>query len=106
MTKEKIDISDINLCDWSSVARLQRRCADQAKAEGLVGLELYFREQQLFTECLGRRPSYRERQKLRVTPVRVTASADELRRALEQIRDGHNNPRELAAQVLGGNHAT
>lgn len=100
MTKEEIDISDINPCDWSGIACLRQRCEAQAQAEGLAGVELFFRGQQLFMKSLNRFPSYRERQKLRGAPVRVTASADELRRALEQIRDGHNNPRELAAQVL------
>ena len=86
---------------WSGVAQIRHECEAQAAAEGLAGLDLFFRGQQLFQERLEKRPTYRERQAAwkskqmaRVRPV------DPLRAALEAIRDGHNDPRALAKEVL------
>lgn len=86
---------------WSGVAAIRQQCEARAASEGLAGLELFFRAQQLFQDRLAARPSYRERQAdWRERQKQAGKSCDPLRRALEAIRDGHNDPRGLARETM------
>lgn len=85
---------------WQGVASIRARCEAQAQSEGLAGLELFFRAQNLFTECVASKPTYRERQAKWM--AKQKPAADPLREALQAIADGHNDPRALAAEVLAG----
>lgn len=95
-----IEISDIDPRSWSGIASLRGRCEAQAASEGLAGIELFFRGQALFSESLSRFPSYKERNTAWKSKQVSVASKDPVREALEQIRDGHNDARGLAAKVL------
>lgn len=87
---------------WQGVARVRAECENQAVDEGLSGLPLFFRSQELFTARLDATPSYKQRQQKwaddqarKNPPVK-----SRMQEALEAIRDGHNDPRALASQVL------
>ena len=45
---------------WEGVAKVRARCEAQAAKEGLAGLELFFRSQNLFMEAVNARPTYRQ----------------------------------------------
>lgn len=50
---------------------------------------------------LDRLPSAEYRQPVRRSKSMAAVEADPLRQALQQIADGHNDPRRLAAEILG-----
>jgi len=79
----------------------------EQRAAGLSGTELYFACIRHYEARHRGDPSFRQRQEI----ARVNGEAwvgtpstpsldDLLRQALEQIRDGHNDPRSLAREVL------
>lgn len=71
------------------------------QAKGITGVALHFETVRHYEERHKNDPTYRERQsKWLATQVAGTPD-DLLRRALEEIRDGHNDPRGLARSVLG-----
>ncbi|MDP5216738.1 hypothetical protein Q5Y75_05865 [Ruegeria sp. 2205SS24-7] len=83
---------------WPGIASIRARCEAKAQVEGIRGgLELFFRQQKLFSECLARKPTMKDRQAQRATVAKVN---DPLREALQAIADGHNDPRSLAISTL------
>lgn len=94
-------IDDRDWFSWEGIARIRAQCEAQAESEGLAGLRLFMRGQELFNEALAAKPTYRERQRswrAKIQPEH--AASDPLREALQAIADGHNDPRTLAKQVL------
>lgn len=78
------------------------------RTDGVSGVELYFAAVRTYESLHKNDPSYLERQKAaRIRGERwvlgteaIPTKVDLLRRALEDIRDGHNDPRGLALAVL------
>lgn len=95
-----IDVDDRDWFTWEGVARIRNACEKQAMSEGLSGLELFFRGQDLFTKQLVAAPSYRERQKKWADAQVSKSKPSPLLDALQEIADGHNDPRKLATDVL------
>lgn len=93
-----IEFDDREWFSWEGVVSIRQRCEAQAVSEGLAGLELFFRGQELFSQCLAARSSYRDRQAAWFK--KQTASRDPFREVLQAIADGHNDPRSLAREVL------
>jgi hypothetical protein len=87
---------------WEEVAKVRARCEGQAAKEGLAGLELFFRSQNLFMEVVNAQPTYRQiqtewrKEQERLHPPKPNPLIE----ALRQIADGHNDPRKLASDVL------
>jgi hypothetical protein len=90
---------------WEDVAKVRARCEAQAAKEGLAGLELFFRSQNLLMEAVNAQPTYRQIQTAwrkdqeRLHPPKPNPMIE----ALRQIADGHNDPRKLASDVLRKN---
>lgn len=72
----------------------------EMRNKGLVGAELHFACVKQYEVNHKDDPSYRQRQKKWLATASAPAPTDLLRQALEQIRDGHNDPRALARKVL------
>lgn len=70
------------------------------RTSGLDGVELYFASIRQYEARHKDDPSYRESQKKWLATSSTPAPTDLLRQALEQIRDGHNDPRAMAREVL------
>ncbi|GLQ26157.1 hypothetical protein GCM10007927_09600 [Sulfitobacter pacificus] len=87
---------------WRGVANVRARCEAQAVEEGLAGLELFFRSQNLFMEAINAQPTYRERQAAWAAEQasKNPPKSDPIVEALRQIAGGHNDPRKLALDVL------
>lgn len=94
--------------DWFShegMARIRNHLHARAVAEGQEGIKLHFRAENLFTQALNAKPSFRERQEAwlarqeEARPM-IEEASDPLRDALEAIAAGHNDPRSLAIEVL------
>jgi hypothetical protein len=76
--------------------------AGRYRRQGLDGVELHFASIRHYENRHRDDPTYKERQaKWLATQVAATP-IDLLRVALEEIRDGHNDPRALAREVLEG----
>lgn len=70
------------------------------RAGGLAGADLYFASIREYQKRHANDPTFRERQQAWLATSSTPAPPDLLRQALEQIRDGHNDPRSLAREVL------
>lgn len=70
------------------------------RAKGLTGAELHFACVRQYEDNHKDDPSYRERHARWLATASTPRPTDLLRQALEQIRDGHNDPRSLARAVL------
>lgn len=70
------------------------------RANGVTGIELHFAAVRTYEALHRGDPSYRERQKAWLATSTAETKPDLFRVALEEIRDGHNDPRALARQVL------
>lgn len=77
------------------------------RRRGLSGAALHFACVTQYEENHKNDPTFRQRQDAArargerwVSTPSVSSPADLLRQALEEIRDGHNDPRSLARQVL------
>lgn len=77
-----------------------REIEGDLRASGLSGVELYFASIRQYEVNHKDDPTYRERQEGWLATASTPAPTDLLRQALEQIRDGHNDPRSLAREVL------
>jgi len=73
-----------------------REIEERLRANGVTGVALHFAAVAQYEKAHADDPTYRQRQQ-----TTVQSQPDLLRRALEEIRDGHNDPRALARQVLG-----
>ena len=72
----------------------------ELRARGVTGVALHFQAVARYEEIHKNDPSYRERQ-TKWLATQVASTPDDLfRKALEEIRDGHNDPRALARSVL------
>lgn len=78
-----------------------REIEDRLQAQGLEGVALHFAAIGAYETAHRNDPTYRQRQAKWLATQTANTHQDLLRVALEQIRDGHNNPRALAAAVLG-----
>lgn len=74
------------------------------RATGLIGADLYFASVSQYEKRHKNDPSYSERHAAWLATLSTPAPTDLLRQALEQIRDGHNDPRTLAREVLAATH--
>jgi hypothetical protein len=79
----------------------------ELRLDGLDGTDLYFEAIRLYAKRHENDPSYRQRQEAArsrgekwVGSASLPHADDLLRKALEEIRDGHNDPRTLAREVL------
>lgn len=70
------------------------------KSSGLDGADLYFASVKQYEKRHKDDPSFRETSAKWLATQSTPAPTDLLRQALEQIRDGHNDPRSLAREVL------
>lgn len=70
------------------------------RSSGLDGTELYFASVGLYETRHKNDPTYRERHQQWLATSSTPSPSDLLRQALEQIRDGYNDPRALAREVL------
>lgn len=66
---------------------------------GMTSTELHFAAVQTYEDRHSNDPSYRERCDARLA-LPTSARPDPFREALERIRDGHNDPRGLAREIL------
>lgn len=83
-------------------AHMVEMCEIEAthRAKGLGGAELYFASVREYEQRHRSDPSYRDRVQKWLATSSTPAPDNLLRQALEQIRDGHNDPRSLARDVL------
>jgi hypothetical protein len=77
-----------------------REIERELRATGLSGADLYFATSRQYEARHKNDPSYRERVQKWLATSSTPKPVDLIRRALEQIRDGHNDPRTLARDVL------
>lgn len=70
------------------------------RAAGLGGTDLYFASIGEYEARHKNDPSYRETHQKWLATSSTPKPVDLIRQALEQIRDGHNDPRALAREVL------
>jgi hypothetical protein len=77
-----------------------REIEDALRTSGLHGTELHFACVRQYEVRHKDDPTYRQRQQAWLATNSVQSFRDLLRQALEEIRDGHNDPRALARQVL------
>lgn len=70
------------------------------RSSGLDGAELYFASVKEYETRHKNDPSYRYRHEKWLATSSTPMPPDLLRQALEQIRDGHNDPRSLARETL------
>lgn len=77
-----------------------REIERELRATGLVGADLYFATSREYEARHKGDPSYRERVQKWLATSSTPMPVDLIRQALEQIRDGHNDPRTLAREVL------
>ena len=77
-----------------------REIESELYATGLRGAELYFASTAKYMERHKNDPTYRERAQKWLATSCTPEPVDLIRQALEQIRDGHNDPRALAREVL------
>lgn len=78
---------------------------DALRADGVTGVQLHFAAIRTYEALHKNDPSYRERQDAArgerwVGSASILSPADLMWKALEEIRDGHNDPRALARAVL------
>ena len=72
------------------------------KTQGISGVELHFAAVRYYEAKHKNDPSFKERQKVWLSTQSAPSRNDLLKIALEEIRDGHNDPRALAEKVLLG----
>lgn len=77
-----------------------REIESELLASGLRGADLYFASVGRYEERHKDDPTYRERHHKWLATSATPDPPDLIRQALEQIRDGHNDPRALAREVL------
>lgn len=84
-----------------------REIEDVLRATGVCGVELYFASIRQYETRHRNDPTFRQRQEAArargekwVATPSTESPLDLIRQALEQIRDGHNDPRALAHEVL------
>ena len=87
---------------WEGIQRIRDDCDARARADGLSGLELYFRKVQLFDQALAEKPAYKERQRrwMKRQNERQSKLPHPFHDALQKIADGHNDAMGLAKRVL------
>lgn len=73
---------------------------DALRADGATGVELHFAAVRAYEVRHKNDASFKVRQKIWLATQVAATPDDLLRRALEEIRDGHNDPRALARLVL------
>lgn len=83
--------------------REMREIEERLIGAGMTGAELHFAKVSEYEKRHRNDPSFRERQAEWLKVVLTSAPADPFRRVLEQIRDGHNDPRALARMALETN---
>lgn len=84
-----------------------REIESALRTTGLVGIALYFASVQEYSVRHANDPTYRQRQEMArargerwVASASVPHASNLHRKALEEIRDGNNDPRSLARDVL------
>ena len=77
-----------------------REIESALRTTGLTGAELYFASVKQYETRHKDDPTYRERHQKWLATSSTPSPPDLLRQALEQIRDGHNDPRALAREAL------
>lgn len=80
--------------------REMREIEDGLRSSGIVGAELYFASVKQYETRHRNDPTYRERHQQWLATSATASPTDLLRQALEQIRDGHNDPRTVAREAL------
>lgn len=77
-----------------------REIEDNLRSSGFSGADLYFASVRQYETRHKSDPSYREMSQKWLATQSTPKPTDLIRQALEQIRDGHNDPRALARAVL------
>jgi hypothetical protein len=85
-----------------------RQLEDALRSQGLSGIALHFAVVHQYEEAHKSDPSFRQRQEIArangekwiAGGASLPSDVEILRAALEAIRDGHNDPRALAREVL------
>lgn len=81
-----------------------REIENDLREQGVTGVALHFEAVRLYEIAHKNDLTYRERQTKWLATQIASTKNDLFRKALEEIRDGHNDPRALARLVLGGNN--
>lgn len=100
------DVFPDNPWEWGTVNRWRREFEAARREAGEDDLRAMMGAAEDVRQRLAAQPRMKDMQAAfrRIYPQANSAksSTDELRAALEAIRDGHNDPRALAAEVLKG----
>lgn len=98
------DVFPDNPWEWQTVNRWRREFEDARRAAGEDECRVLMGAAEDVRKRLASQPTMRDMQAAfrRIYPPanRARTALDELVAALEAIRDGHNDPRTLAADVL------
>lgn len=91
----EIRADDRDWFTWRGIAKIRSACEKQAANEGLAGIELFLRSQDLFSKLLSERTNYRQRQQDRKQYVSDTKpvwlTSDEIEYLMERL-EGVNDP--------------
>lgn len=107
MIKGRSDIPIQHKFGYEHMVEMQQ-IEDEHRVAGLSGMELFFASIRTYEGRHKSDPTFKQKQQAArargedwIGTPSIPSTTDLLRQALEEIRDGHNDPRALARAVLG-----